>query len=311
MPPKVRPIYSGSVGVDTVHHPDDIAYDKDTGVTALAKAVNAKVEKSARGRPRVSRAYGYSLHTAGAFHSGWRDTGDAFAGIGTALYRVRPDKTLQGVRSNLTGDHISFAQWGDETLYSNGTQNGIILDGTSRAWALQTYVGPDTDEQFVTAPVCNYLDVRNGRVMLNPSAEPNVICWSEQAQYGLFSLAVNHKVFEDAVIMIAGVEAGYFISTTTTLYFLREVSPNEWKREWLDSHPAIERSLWHQKVKASELGLDVKGDCRLWRGATGAIVGLPDGNIVNMTEKQVKSAGCGGYGASIFVPPYYIHSAGV
>ncbi|MFA7195866.1 MAG: hypothetical protein WC210_09145 [Candidatus Neomarinimicrobiota bacterium] len=308
---KPIPVYTGSVGLDTVHREDDIGFDRETGVTALSKAVNVKVEKSGKGRFRISRVYGYSELTAGNFHSGWRDTGDAFTGNGTALYRFLRDRTLQGVRSNLTGNRIAYTQIGDETFYSNGTQNGIVLDGVSRAWSIQTYVGPETTEVFSAAPVAKHLCSRQGRIMLNPAAEPNVIYWSKPKQPGLFSLAKDHRKFDSPVIMILDVKAGYFISTEKHTYFLRETGPNQWELEFKDKHPAIEWSEWPQKVDVSALGLEGDGVCRLWRGTTGAMAGMPDGSVVNMTEKRVESNCSSGYGASVFIPPYFIHSVGI
>ena len=310
----VKPItiYAGAAGVDNVHREDDIRFSSRTGVTGLAKGVNVVIESSGKGRPRCRRANGYSELFAGSFHSGWRDTGDAFVGYGTGLYRFRPERTLQLVRSGMTGARICYAQHGEKTYFGNGTQNGVIENGVYSAWPTDSYLGMETLRAYTGAPIAKKMCIHNGRIFIVTPSDPNTIYCSEYGMFNTFFPAENHQNFESAVIMMVPVKAGIFVSSEHNTWFMRgqgairDMILDDVK----DPHPAIEWSEWPQKINVSDLGDENLrgGHCRLWRGKTGAIVGFEDGSIANLTENMIDTE-CGSSGASCYMKPYFIHSA--
>lgn len=305
------PIYRGTVGLDTRSRPEDLAYDPESGVTALAKAVNVKIERTGDGRGRISRVHGYTEHTAGQFHSGFRDGGDAFVGRGTALYQFRRDKTLQGVRSGMTGERIAYAQHGDETYYGNGAQNGVIRDGVSYTWPTGTYLGPETTEHFDSAPVAKHLAIYSGRMFISPGDERNVLYASEPFQFGLFNKARRHWKFGSSILMIAPVKTGLFISDEHKTYFMAETAPGVFDLDERAGYPAFEWSLLHGKVDGQRLGLESNAQCRVWIGKEGLCLGTPDGQVINMTRKRIAAPSCGGYGATVLIGQNVIHSVGI
>lgn len=305
------PLYRGTVGLDTRARPEDLAYSRESGVMALAKAVNVKLERTGDGRGRISRVHGYTEHTAGQFHSGFRDGGDAFVGKGTALYRFLRDKTLQGVRSGLTGARIAYAQHGNDTWYSNGTQNGVITDGVSRAWPTGAYLGPETTEAFSPAPVAKHMGIYNGRMFLVPAAEPDTLYASEPFQFGLYAMARRFWRFGAPVLMIAPVKNGLFISTDAKTYFMPELEPMNFGLDEVAGYPAYEWSLLPQTVDGQRLGLESNGQCRVWIGKEGLCLGMPDGQMINMTRKRIAAHTCEGSGATVLIGQNVIHSVGI
>jgi len=303
-------IYAGAAGGDNAHREDDIGFNSDTGVTALAKGVNVVIESSGKGRPRCRRANGYSELFAGAYHSGFRDTGDAFVAKGTLLYRFKRERTLQLIVSGLTGARLCYAQHGERTFYGNGTQGGVIEGGVASSWPTDSYLGMDTVRAYSGAPVPGKMCIHGGRINIVTPSDPNTIYGSEYGMFNTFFKAENHQNFESRVIMMVEVETGMFVSTEHHTWFMQgQGALRDMKLFNKDVGPAFEWSEWHQKVAVADLGLPGGGYCRLWRGKTGAMVGFADGSIANLTDKMIDT-NCGGLGASCYMKPHFIHSVG-
>jgi len=303
-------IFSGAVGVDNVHREDDIRWSPGTGVSALAKGVNVVIESSGKGRPRVRRAKGYSELFAGSYHSGFRDTGDAFVGKGTELYRFNRNRTLQLMASGLTGARLCYAQHGERTFFGNGTQGGVIEGGVADTWPTDSYLGMETVRAYSSAPAPQHMAIHGGRIFIVSKSEPNTIYGSEYGMFNTFFKAENHQNFESRVLMILDVETGLFVSTEHNTWFMQgQGALRDMKLLHKDPNPAIEWSEWHQKVAISDLGRPGGGYCRLWRGKTGAMVGFADGSVANLTDKMIDT-NCGGLGASCYMKPHFIHSVG-
>jgi len=311
---KPVPIYSGTVGLDNVHAENDIGFDKDTGVTALSKAVNVVIDESAAGRPRISRCKGFTELVTGDYNSGWSDGEMAYCQKGTAIYRMNPEGTFTGVRSNMTGARVAFVRHGERVYYSNGVQNGYIIGATSNAWVAETYSGPTTQTHFSAAPKARCLAVFNGRMYLSDFAEPDVLYWSEPTQPGLYNLVPSHRVIDKGrpILMIAPVnsgDAGMFISTDKATYFV--TGAPDIKIRQVAGYPAYEGGVVQKKYSCRSLGIDMNGDAVVWRATTGLCAGLPDGTMLNLTDAMVDpGADCGDRGAVLLVGDQCIHTVG-
>jgi len=310
---KPVPIYTGTVGLDTVHAEDDIAFDPETGVTALSAAVNVVIDKSAAGRPRISRCKGFDLLTAGDYNSGWSDGELAFCQIDTALYRMNTGGTFTGVRSSLSGNRIVFARRGERVYYSNGTQNGYIEGVTSSPWAIETYVGPTVMTSWSAAPRARCMAMFNGRMYLFSYEHPDFFCWSEPDQPGLYNLAENHRIFEKGTTgrMIAPVnsgDAGMFVSTDKVTYFITG-APNVTVKQ-VANYPAYEGGVIQKKYSCRQLGVEMDGYAVLWRSTKGLCAGLPNGTMLNLTENMIAAGDCDGTGAVLLVGDQCIHTVG-
>jgi hypothetical protein len=299
-------IFAGSSGMNNADDPVRIRFDAETGVSDLQYAVDVQVERNGRVSRRKT---GYELTQEGAYHSLFCNGGDCFVGKGGLLYQVLEDETLRGVRSGLSGEWIAYAQRGEETYYSNGMQKGVIISGVSAPWNIQQYLGPETTEQFSGPPTPKHMAVHKGRMYLNDAAERNVLYRSEFGQMGLYSKAINHWKFASALLMILSVDSGLFISDEKSIYFLRTTGERPTLEKKAD-YPAVEWSESTEMVEGAKIGAN-PGLCGLWRGQKGACLGTPDGQLINMTESKVVLMNtCEGRGASLYMDPYLITTAG-
>ena len=299
---------SGAIGVDNVHDPVDLKYDRETGVASLSAGVNVKVTS----RLRVERVNGYSEVLTGSYHSGFRDKGDAFIGKGNALFLFLPDQTERLVKSGLSGRRISYEQLADKTYYSDTVSVfGVIENSVASDWPTHSYI-QDTNRSFVGCPVPAKMAVLNGRMYISPAHNRKLLIWSERGQFGLFNLAKSLRKFESDILMIVAVPSGLFVSTRDRTVFLSITSPHNVQLIPVSSSPAVEWSDRPERVDGAKFGLEGTG-YRLWRGDTGACIGSPTGQLINMTEENFKAPdGCaGGMGASVFIEPYFIHTIGL
>lgn len=297
----IIPLFRSSSGLMTTVDPTRIPYDPESGVTALAKAVNITHDET--GRP--TRRRGYTLKQSGGFHSLFCDEGDCFVGSGPYLYRVGTDYSLQQLRGALSGARISFLQHNEETYYANGWQNGVIRDGVSYSWPVGAYEGPDTIRQFSGAPVGQHLAYYNSRFYVSR----NKVLWiSEPFAPGLFDRARGFIQFENKITMIKPVDNGVFVSDTKRTWFLAGKDYTDFEQKLAAPYPALEWSDAVEYISASELGLEAVGHCALWGSPEGAILGTPDGRAINLTKDRVVYPKLGAQGAGLLRNKNFIHS---
>lgn len=302
----VKRIFSGSSGFNNVDDPVRIKFDPKTAISDLQHADNVRIDPSGR----VTRRQGRSLISAGAFHSLFRSDGDCFTGKTTLLYQVLPDLTLRGVRSGLSGGRIRYTQHGDRTYYSNAAEKGVIENSVSSAWTAQEYVGPEDMIHRDGPPTrVGLLCMHKGSMYLTSADEPNVLYRSEPFQPGLYDRARSHWRFASPLLMIVSVDGGLFISDSRAIYFMNTQGERETLRR-LTSYPALEYSECPQQASAREIGFDTSGMCAFWLAESGACVGLPDGSLVNMTEKKIRFPEKYGHGATLLMEDFLIGTFG-
>lgn len=267
-------IFKGTTGLNIVDDPVRLSE------TDLQVAVNISVDRS--GRPR-SRPRIRSLQS-GAYHSLFCDRGDCFVVSGTVLYQVGADGSLSTVRSGLTPSRMAFSQVGDRTYYTNGHELGYILGGVHNTWEEGTYVGPETHRHFSGPLPGHHLEAFFGRMLIS---NENALFWSEPYNFGLFNLAASFIQFHSKITMMKTNDSGLFLSTEKNTYFLTGPDPAKWTLRQVANYPAVEWSCAIDYFNAADLGLDVAGRCAVWASSEGAIMGLPDGNVVNLNKRKI------------------------
>jgi len=295
------PIFRGSSGLNTTVDPVRIGFNAETGVTDLAIAVNVVHDKT--GRP--SRRPGYTALQTGAFHSLFCDDGECCVGQGNLLYLVNSDYTLTGIRSGMSGNWIDYAQVGPRIYYCNGIENGIIENRLSYSWPENTYVGPETTRQFFPAPVGQHLAHFSGRMYI---AEGGTLWYSEPYAYGLYDKARGFVPFTSRIIMVEPVENGLFVSDKKAIWFLEGTNPKEFTITQKTNFPALEWSASIERVEIANMGFDVTGLGVLFGSTKGALLGMPSGQIINLTEEKAIYPSIGSRGAGLLKGDNFIHS---
>lgn len=305
-------LYTRSNGLNTVLDPQRLLHGvkDEPGLVEFAQAVNISIDD----RGLVCLREGDTLSQAGEFHSLFCDGHDCFAiqerTSDAAITRVNSDISLAGVRSQLAkGRRMAWCQVNNDTFYSNGLQNGFIRGGVSFVWNAGVYHGPDADLVFETSvPLASHIGFRPGGQML--LAEGSAI-WinHEPFKFGLYSKRMGYIGFESDVTMLATVRDGFFASDQSRTWFFRKMDGwYAYKQELAEDAPVLEGSLSYDVVALREIGIEIHGFGRFWASTRGICLGMDDGSLLNLTEKQIKYPAARTRGACLLRDKTVIHT---
>ena len=167
------------------------------------------------------------------------------------------------------------------------------------------YEGPETLRQFSGAPAGQHLAFYNTRWYI--SVGPNL--WiSEPYAPGLFDKARGLIQFETDIRMVKPVDGGIFVSDSKKTWFLDGKDYTDFTQRLAASFPALEWSVAIDYINADELNLEVVGHCALWASTEGAILGTPDGRVINLTGVKIVYPNVGAQGAGLLRNKHFIHS---
>lgn len=283
--PKIPWIIS-TTGVNDKIDPARLRYDKETGISELATAVDVDITDSGL----IAFRLGQDPVSDIPSHSLFSDGGDAFVAqdrtADTALYRIGTDFSLSGVRSGLTkGEKIGFCQVGAKTFYSNGIQNGVVEEGISSPWPTSAHVGPETTRQFSDAPLGKHLAYFMGRMWI---AEGNILWASEPYALGKFNKAKCFFQFGTDIRLLKAVARGLWISTADeTGFILLGESFDGLSFISVSNTPAHEDSVNVRLVDLSRTVFEIPGLSAVWSSDEGLCLGTPDGRLINATEAKL------------------------
>ena len=287
-------IFTASTGLNTVAEPLKIAE------TDLQVAVNITIDQVGM----VERRKGFTLLQLGDYHSLFCDKGDCFVINSDSLYQVGADGSLRLIRSGLTPNALmDFIQVGFRTYYVNGYEFGWIEDGVSNIWETGTYVGPTTNVVFSGPMPGQHIAQSSGRVFISTD---NVLWWSELFDFGLFNRSESFIQFHTTIRMIKPTAGGMFISTDRNTYFTVGLNPMTWILNKVASFPAIEWSAAIEPIEGTDIGLS-PGLCVVWASKEGAILGTPEGQIINLTKDKIIYPDDAKTGFGCFIGYQFLH----
>lgn len=274
-------IFTGSTGLNTQVDPVRLLFDPQSGVQDLAVAYN--VDHDATGR--VSRRKGFSatIRTEN-IHSLWCDGGECLFANGTSLCVLNSDLTRTVVATITDGPRLSYAQVSNKAFWANGIETGYVQGTINHEWTAGTYYGPSTTRQYSGPPVGNHLAFFGGSVFV---IQGNTAWHSEPFSLNQFDLVRNHYQFQTAIRMFCPVSDGIFVGTERNVYFLLGTSPRDLRRIPKSGYPPIE---WTDARIPLEVIPSFQGMTQIgviWTSTEGICVGLPDGQVLNLTKAKV------------------------
>lgn len=210
--------FNSSTGLDTTFDPARELYDPEKGITTAKIAVNVDVSKNGR----VSRRKGWEFtNIADPSHSLFCDGGDAFYVSGDALKMFTPGAESINIRNVTVNAPMVYSQIGSRTFYTNGHENGFILNGKSYAWTAATPNQKDTTIVYSPPPTGGMIGYYKGRVYI---AQQHILWYSEPNNYNTYNLK-KYLSFSSSIKMFKGVSKGIWVGTTNQVLFLKGNSP--------------------------------------------------------------------------------------
>lgn len=302
---KPTQLYSRNIGLNNKVTSHRLAFDKETGVSALEDATDVMIDRTGE---IVTRPPTRPIYSGGDCHSTWPVTGGFYfvedRNLDSAIFKatVNSDGSLSisGMQSGLTrSNRVSYADLDDITLYVNGSFSGQLNGEISSPWPVSVWPKRDTTSPKITTPIGRHIDILAGRVLLAVGKE---VLFTEYGLPGLVDDNEGRRRFEGRVIMIAAVESGAFISTDKAVYFVEGLIPRKWKVKKVLNYPAIEWGVNQEMVDPSFLGFDTKKPSVLFATKQGPAIGLPSGIAENLSNRNVTlPAGCAVHTGSILV----------
>ena len=280
-------LFTGSTGLNNILAPVRLPYNPERGISDLSAAVNVSIDDTGR----VSRRPGQTLLSDIISHSLFCDKGDCFVvqdrESDSALYQVGTDYALTGIRSGLTkGARVSFVLVGNKTYYSNGYQNGVIENGLSSIWPVNTdHVGATTVRAFYDAPLGAHLAYFQSCIWV---AKDKVLWISEPNAFNKFDFSRKFFQFGTNILMIKPVAGGVWVSDEEKTGFI-SVAERFASMQWTKkaSSPAHEWSENIELVDMSDTEHQIPGLCAVWSSDEGLCIGTPDGQLINVTQKKL------------------------
>lgn len=273
-------ILSASNGLNNNMDPARIRFDPKTGVQDLAAAYNVDHDETGR----LSRRKGFSSTARTEnVHSLFCDGGECVFATGSSLCVLNSDYSYSAVASVTPGAQVAYLQLHNRVYWANGFEKGYVEDGENHAWVIGTYVGPATTRQYYDPPVGTHLAHHGGRIFV---IQGKVAWHSEPFNLNAFDLVRNYLPFQSNLRMFRPVRDGVWVSTQRKIYFLAGTIPSEYARMETAAYPAIEWTdapLDLENLGAGEL----TGKGAIWTSTKGVCVGLPGGQMINLTYKKV------------------------
>jgi hypothetical protein len=299
--------FGSSTGLDTTFDPARVPYDPEVGVTPAKIAVNVDISKTGR----VSRRKGWeNTVITDACHSLFCDGGDAFFVTGDALKMLAPDMSVTNLRNITVNAPVGFEQIGSRTFYTNGRENGFILNGKSYGWNQAVPNQKDSTIIYSPPPVGTLLGYYKGRIYV---AQQHIVWYSEANNLNTFNLK-KYLAFSSSVTMFKGVSNGVWLGTENQILFLRGDSPDNLEQQRKALTGVIPGSDTYVDCTsipglADEYGQQVNGVGVLFCTPKGIYIGTESGKLMQLSKGKLtipKSL----MGAGVCIGNRYIASLG-
>ncbi|MBE9570760.1 MAG: hypothetical protein IMF11_09035 [Proteobacteria bacterium] len=279
---KIVPLLRGSSGLNTVNDPVRIRYSSKSGISDLAVGLNITISPS----NRINRRKGKTLIIPLGSHSIFCDGGECVFVHDSKLYLLETNFSYRVLQSLSFNDQVAYTQVGDRIYYTNNQDLGYVEDGIRYAWEKTTeYVGPVTQKTFTGPFAGNHLAYHGGRIYIS---KDNILWYSEYAAHNWYDMARNFIPFNTKIRIIKPVEGGLFVSTSKAIYFLEGKVPGEFIKRTKTSYPALKWSDAIDYLDGANIPeFEISGLCALWSTPEGAMLGTPEGNVINLNKNKV------------------------
>jgi len=173
---------------------------------------------------------------------------------------------------NLQGP-FSFAEHNNIVYFSSLTLIGFIEEGKS-------YSFPDPNQTFKTRMVGGHLlEAWNNRLF---AAQSNKIFFSDANALTRMDKRKNYMQFNGYIGMMKGITGGMYVNAGKFIYWLGGDDVNDFSLTAVNDTGMIQGS--DIKVEGEDIGQGLLGTVVMWASEDGIYMGLPGGQIKNLTR---------------------------
>jgi hypothetical protein len=287
-------LFKKVAGLNTKVNPRRVEYNGEGGSTELGAAVDIMIDSSGLPFTRPSLVKTQD----GDFHS---LCPEGYVVSEGTIYSVNEQGDIfsTGI-TGLSDNKVSFCKAMGNTYYTNGE----VYGGIEEDWVQTPYRGDSKTTKHHVGPFPGqHIAFFAGRMLIGVSG---AVFWS-----GLFSIGLFHTqsfvALGKSIKMIRPVSEGVFVSTEDEVWFLKGMFPDKFIPTLVSSYPALEWSDQAPLVEGHDIGLQNPGQCALWNSPEGAILGLPTGQIVNLTKEKIALIPGVSKGFGCVIDYYFIH----
>lgn len=277
-------------GINNKVDPVRIKYNPETGVADLAEGTDILID-SAGG---ISSIRGTVLAIAGNFISSFPCNKSSFYVLRNRTTDSDLNKavissngltiTLYSLRSSLTRNaRMDWQELDGIVYYMNGYEYGrIINENQSVNWP--TSIHPRGDVNAVRVQPGNHFDFHSGRCVISYGKE---IRWTEPGLWGIILEDQSWRRLPSKVLMIASVGTGCYISDEDYIYWCEGLDPNKWIPKIVLNYPALEFCRFPGFTDPSHHGFESTIPAVLFGTSKGPVIGLANGQAINLIDKKV------------------------
>lgn len=274
------PIFTGTSGLNNLVDPARVEYNPETGIGDLVRGVNVKIGPS--GDLRMREGFTKKLSTTSA-HSLYSDGNVCLFVDGDSLYALNKDYSKTGIRSSLTVNaRMRYKSIAGVIYYTNGYENGFVVDRVSYPWVAGTYTGYANIHKFSSPPVGSLLEVYSGRMYIG---KDSTLWYSEPFAYSWYDLSKNFFMFQERLRFIAAVDDAIYIGHEKGVDILFGTGPEQFTKKRITTGIPVEGT--DCVCDGSVVGKGVPGKVVLWVGSDGIWAGMSGGNAANLTTKKL------------------------
>ncbi len=276
-----------------------VAPERLTGAE-LEAAVNIDLDDTGQAR----RRRGYTLRSAGAFHSvkDLKD-GKTYGVKGGLLGIIRADWSFFSLGINVGTAPVCYTHVDGTIYFSSTVAQGIITpDETVQSWGatdgqgmwLSPVISPTAtlgaiSGQLLGDPlVATSLEAHNGRIYL---AHGKTLWATELFRYHYVDRTANFMQFEHDIVMLMAMTDGLYVGTTGGLYFLKGRMLKEFQLSIVVASPVLPGSgVWvpidlvHPQAMSSPMPT---GEAAVLMTEAGVCACFDGGATYNLTQTRV------------------------
>lgn len=296
-------LYKSCSGINNKVSAGKLPFNQETGVTDLETGINVLIDKYGG----LSTRRGTSLSLAGNYHSAFPVSNNKFLAVkdrstDSAIYliTVQADGSLieEGIVSGLSyGNSVEFCVVNGAIYYMNGLQHGYIENGVAYNWPVSEWPRATTS-QFIYTPAGEHFDMISSVFVIVKGKE---LIYTEPGLWGIVDNAINYRRLESNGLMVISVGTGLFISDSKAIYFLEGLNPAKWIPKKVLNYPAKPYCKHHCLIDPSQFDFQTSEPSALFGTVLGPVIGLPNGQAVNLIDKKVAIANKGNRGAIMVV----------